>query len=145
MAKSTVKKTSPTDKKIAALNKRMKALENQSFAQKLLIDDLESKLEQADSAIKRLNEPIQHPFQWQTNIPSPQAHSCQGGYPDVFGSVTCMTCGKLLYTVTATVGTVTSTGRVSLPETMPLPLLPDEDIEILWTEPWTISDNKTKE
>jgi hypothetical protein len=133
MAKRPVKKISPTDKKIAALVKRMKALENQSFAQKLLIDDLGNKLEQAENTIKRLDNPYQIQVPYQTS--APQSHSCSGCGPDLFGCVTCVICGKLLYytitTTTSSDSTISVGTMVSASET--LPLLADSDIEIVWS------------
>ncbi len=112
MAKRLVKKTSLVAK-IAVLIERIEALENQGFAQKLMIDELENKLEKAEKSINDFHNI------WSPVTSSPYngmtygAHACQAGYPDMSGNATCIVCGKHVYTVTTTLGTSISTSTLS--------------------------------
>lgn len=116
-------KTTGIRKTIEFLVKKMEALEDQSFAQKLVIDELESKMQLAEAAVKQLQENpfgfpattpyVQTPYpytpapQVQT-LPAPYTytHSCTASAPDWAGSVYCTTCGTHMsgpsWTVTST-------------------------------------------
>lgn len=84
------------------LLKKVEALENQSFAQKLLIDELEGKLQQAEATIQRVKDnpfniptistpPVSVPY-----TPYVYGHICAAGMPDVTGSTHCVACGALM-------------------------------------------------
>lgn len=117
MAKNTgIRKT------IEILLKKVEALEDQSFAQKLLIDELENKLQRAEQTIKQVQE---NPF----NLPivttpfvqplpplitpalpqphyQPGNHGCIPGQPDWSGGTYCTICGAHIsgptWTITST-------------------------------------------
>lgn len=117
-------------KTIEVLLKKVETLENESFAQKLAIDELENKLQQAETLIKQVQENpfgiVNIPNIW-TNPPAPVAmppsqlqpntlappqqyphnvHTCVGGLPDWAGSIYCVSCGVHMsgasWTVTST-------------------------------------------
>ena len=133
MAKSPGRKSSQTSKKkLDALAKRVEALEDQSFAQRMLIDELEKQLEVAEKAIKDVKENSFN-FSWPPQQPYQQhAHACSPGPMDMFGNVTCSTCGSLMWTITTTCGSGTygdTSGTYSV-----------DDIDITWSD----SDELTK-
>jgi hypothetical protein len=96
------------------LIKKIEALENQSFAHKLLLDELEKKLQQAEETIQRLQD---DPFGINKYgaIPAPYTpkyspvvssnHHCTAGMPDANGLAVCTVCGSPVYTVTITSNT----------------------------------------
>ena len=100
------------------LLKKVEQLENEGFAQKLAIDELENKLQRAEETIKSIKD---NPFGFTstgytglpivTPIVLPQQlhnmHVCQAGYPDYLGNVYCSTCGSFMSGVTYTSGTYT--------------------------------------
>jgi len=100
------------------LLKKVEQLENEGFAQKLAIDELENKLQQAEETIKSIKD---NPFGFTstgytglpivTPIVTPQQlhnmHVCQQGYPDYLGNTFCVTCGSFMAGVTYTSGTYT--------------------------------------
>lgn len=125
------------------LLKKVEQLENQGFAQKLAIDELENKLQQAEDTIKIIKD---NPFGFTstsytglpivTPVVMPQqlhnVHVCQTGYPDYLGNTYCVTCGSYMSGVTYTSGTY-SMGSYTLP--IAQQLSPDvesisEDIDI---------------
>lgn len=105
------------------LLKKVEQLENQGFAQKLAIDELENKLQQAEETIKTIKD---NPFGFTstgytglpivTPIVMPQqlhnVHVCQAGYPDYLGNTYCVACGSYMSGVTYTSGTYTLTGTI---------------------------------
>lgn len=104
------------------LLKKVEQLENQGFAQKLAIDELENKLQQAEDTIKSIKD---NPFgitpgyaglPIMTPIVTPQqlhnVHVCQAGYPDYLGNTYCCTCGSFMSGVTYTSDTYTLTGTI---------------------------------
>lgn len=105
------------------LLKKVEQLENQGFAQKLAIDELENKLQQAEETIKTIKD---NPFGFTstgytglpivTPIATPQQlhtiHVCQAGYPDYLGNTYCVTCGSYMNGVTYTSDTYTLTGTI---------------------------------
>jgi hypothetical protein len=111
-------KTPGIRKTIDSLLKKVEALENQSFAQKLALDELENKLQTAEAHVKILQDnsfgyPVIVPSQWPATpppaptVPYPyQPHTCTAGLPDWAGSVYCTGCGSHMtgpsWTVTST-------------------------------------------
>lgn len=108
MAKSPIRKT------IEHLIKKVEELENQSFAQKLHIDELENKLARAEEAIKQVQD---NPFLAPVSVPSvwpatptlplpPNFHVCIAGPVDWTGASYCATCGAHMsgptWTITST-------------------------------------------
>jgi hypothetical protein len=99
----------PIRKTLESLVKKVEELENQSFAQKLHIDELESKLARTEETLKQVQE---NPFGVPTvTVPSvwpavPANHMCVQG--SGIASGTCMICGALLngngltWTITST-------------------------------------------
>lgn len=106
MAKSPIRKT------IELLLKKVEALENQSFSQKLIIDELENRLEQSEKALKEVkdnpfgNIPQFIPYNAPAPMPvlpppplqiqpfyTPNTHLCQAGPMDSAGNSHCVTCG----------------------------------------------------
>lgn len=108
-------KTSGIRKTIEILLKKVEALENQSFAQKLVIDELENKLQLAETLIKQVQEnpfgiPLSAPSLW-TSPPAPMplirsSHVCTVGTVDQTGAAYCTTCGAHMsgpsWTITST-------------------------------------------
>lgn len=118
MAKSPIRKT------IELLLKKIEALENQGFSQKLVIDELENRLEQAEQSLLQVKEnPFANIPQFiPYNAPAPmplmpllplqppyqplQLHICVGGPMDSAGNSWCVTCGNQMNSVwTITSGT----------------------------------------
>lgn len=127
MAKSPVRRSSTAaKKKIDSLTARIEALEDQSFAQRLLIDELESKIEQMEKTVKDVRE---NPFQmsWPTIPPQQQysgGHTCFPGHADMLGNTVCTICGALMSTGVTISNTVTygdTSGTYAA-----------DDIEIVW-------------
>jgi hypothetical protein len=137
MAKSPIRKT------LEHLIKKVEALEDQSFAQKLLIDDLENRLSRAEQTIKQVQEnPFGIPYQPYPYNPQPAPmplvspappqytyHHCVGGTPDVAGNSFCVQCGALMYGIS---WTVLSTPHVTSTSTDTEPVL---DLDISWVIP----------
>ncbi len=109
MAKSPIRKT------LEILLKKVEALENQSFAQKLLLDELENKLSAAEEIIKKMKEDplglgsVTVASQWPVSTPQPyypiKTHTCVP-VTDWTGTY-CAGCGTYMspgptYTVTST-------------------------------------------
>jgi hypothetical protein len=142
MAKSPIRKT------LEHLIKKIEALEDQSFAQKLLIDELENKLSRAEQTIKQVQEnPFGVPYQpypynpqpapaQSVPTPYPYYHNCVGGMPDSMGNTHCVQCGALLYGVS---WTISSTADIASASTDTEPVL---DLDISWVIP---DDPNTKE
>lgn len=94
------------------LLKKVEQLENQGFAQKLAIDELESKLQRAEDTIKSIRD---NPFGFTSGqyvgmpvtTPMPKPHVCQGSLPDYLGNTYCVICCSLMSGVTYTMGTYT--------------------------------------
>lgn len=121
------------------LLKKVEQLENQGFAQKLAIDELENKLQQAEETIKTIKD---NPFGFTsgtytggisigTTAPplQPAVHVCQSSYPDYLGNTYCVTCGSYMNGVTYTLtGTIKSFSDVeSISEDIDISsLLPDD-------------------
>lgn len=94
----------PIRKIVESLLKKIETLENQIFGQKLLIDELESKLQRTEESLKKIQEDpygawsipyIQPSSPIQT--PSPmQVHVCVPGSPDATGTPHCVYCGALV-------------------------------------------------
>ncbi len=111
MAKSRSKRITLKD-----LIKKIELLENQGFAQKLVIDELESKLQRAEDTIKSIKD---NPFGFTSGgyvgMPvttpvsplTPRVHVCQGSLPDYLGNTYCIICCGLMSSVTYTMGTYT--------------------------------------
>lgn len=92
-------------KTIELLLKKIEALENQSFSQKLVIDELEGRLQLAEETVRRIQEnpfaglptfqPLNIPV---VNPPLPppppfNLHVCTGGPVDSAGNSWCTICG----------------------------------------------------
>lgn len=97
------------------LLKKVEQLENQGFAQKLAIDELESKLQRAEDTIKSIKD---NPFGFTSGqyvgmpitapVKSlPATHVCTGSLPDYLGNTYCVVCGCFMSGVTYTMGTYT--------------------------------------
>lgn len=89
------------EKVLSELAKKVEALENQSFAQKLLIDELENKLSSAEEMIRKMQEdpfgigklttvPYSAPHSYKQN------HVCTPGQLDWTGGSHCTICGAYL-------------------------------------------------
>ena len=124
MAKTKPKtpKTIGIRKTIDLLVNKVEALENQSFIQKVAIDELENKLQQAEILIKQIQEDpfniqnapyVTTPFVQSAPPVAPlilpqitYTHVCVGGAPDWTGTVHCTSCGVHMsgpqWTVTST-------------------------------------------
>lgn len=108
-------------KDIEILLKKVEALENQSFAQKLAIDELENKLQLAEDQLKQLKQnpfglsvPFVQPTPYIPNkqltypyVPSNNPHVCTPGLPDYAGTTYCTTCGGLIISGPWTITTTT--------------------------------------
>lgn len=108
-------------KTLELLLKKVETLENQCFAQKLAIDELENKLNIAETHIKQVQE---NPFNFQSGAPAvsimtpvplcvpnylPASHICTGN-GNTTGSTFCTICGASIiksieWTLTATSNT----------------------------------------
>ena len=116
-------KTTPIRKTIEHLIKKVEALENQSFGQKLLIDELEAKLQRTEDKLKEVQEnPFNLPL---INVPFVQTppppqipqqqiipllqpypynfHTCTPGPTDWTGGASCVTCGAHMFGPTWTI------------------------------------------
>ena len=145
MAKSPVRKSPPAIKKtLDALAKRIKALEDQSFAQQLLIDDLESKLEQAEKSIKDVRDNPFHVPYTSTPVPTPAPlhpgyvthHTCVGGQSDFWtGAVHCTISGALMYSLSWTVTSTSDGTSLCLTDPAGADTEPVLDLDISWVIP----------
>ena len=96
-------------KTLELLLKKLETLENQSFAQKLAIDELENKLQRAETLIKQVRE---NPFGVVT-----YSHVCVAGAPDWTGASYCTICGAHMSGGVHGPMTVTNTGANVLTST----------------------------
>ena len=119
------------------LFKKLEALENQVFAQKLVIDELEGQVAQAKETIKKMEEDpfgfgklTVTPFVQPANpLPQPQYiphfHVCQPGLTDSAGNTNCTICGNPMnwpyyatntYTTCSSDPAIQSSSDVELPQ-----------------------------
>lgn len=124
---------SPIRKVVEKLIKKVEALEDQGFAQKLLIDELEGKLARQEEELKQIKENpfgvVSVPFV-QTPTIYPPPHTCTPGYADTTGGTNCTQCGKYMpnvyyappYTITCNSTADTTEGSIL-------------DIDITWVDP----------
>lgn len=95
-------KSKNTQTILKKLMKKVETLEDQGFAQKLLIDDLENKLLRAEEAIKNLKEnPFGITSTLRNNLPlyttaTSTYHTCIPSVSDYLGNTYCVTCGVLM-------------------------------------------------
>lgn len=130
MAKNTgIRKT------IEQLIKKVETLENQSFGQKLLIDELENKLLHAEETLKQVKEnsgfvPF-NPNYYQTG-----KHACVPMPPDQFGAINCAVCNAYLKSTTFTITTTnTSSSAAVLTDQSSTDVEPTLDLDISWIVP----------
>jgi hypothetical protein len=96
-------------KTIQILIEKVKTLENESFMQKLLIDELENKLQVCERTMDQLKA---DPFaNFPKVAPPPQlglpiSHTCIPGYLNVGGATYCKICGTSM--IIATIGSNTT-------------------------------------
>jgi hypothetical protein len=92
----------PIRKTLESLIKKVEELENQSFAQKLHIDELESKLARTEETLKYVQKnpfgipTVTVPSVWPATPQNPYAHVCVAGLPDWTGVAYCTTCGTYM-------------------------------------------------
>lgn len=137
---------SPIRKSLEHLIKKVEALENQSFAQQLHVDELENKLSKAEEVIRQMKEDpfgigklTTTPFV-QTVQPPPwnppvlhypiAYHICNPGPSDSTGLSHCTICGTTFSPVWTT--TCTSSGPASQSSSDVEPTL---DLDISWVIP----------
>ena len=142
MAKSPIRKT------LEHLIKKVEELENQSFAQKLHIDELENKLSRAEETLKQVQEnpfslsPINVPSVWPAaapTLPIPlNQHICIAGPVDWTGGSYCITCGAHMsgptWTITSTSDS-TSFGLADPSAQSSSDVEPVLDLDISWVVP----------
>ncbi len=129
-------------KTIEQLIKKVETLENQSFGQKLLIDELEGKLAKAQEEVEKLkNNPfaVNVPYVQTAPLVPPQQvyHVCQPGPTDWTGGSYCTICGAQLTGLTWTV-TSTADGTQILGDPMAnssTGVEPTLDLDISWALP----------
>lgn len=115
-------------KTLELLLKKVETLENQTFMQKIHIDELENKLTSAEETIKKMKEdpwglgpvtvpfvqPVAPPLTLPLPLPTapyqPTYHVCTMSQPDWAGSTYCTICGTHMTGPTWTVTTNTSGG-----------------------------------
>lgn len=155
----------PTRKTLELLIKKVQELENQLFAQRLHIDELEGKLQRAEETIQQVKEnpfgnvPIMQPYISPVPNPAPllpppvqqwnQNHFCSPGKMDSAGNSWCTTCGTQMTGITWTTGTGNITLCQADPQTQSI-TFPDGttqtsasgveeiDLDIIWDDNTTI-------
>lgn len=126
------------------LIKKVETLENQSFAQRLHIDELENKLSKAEEVVKQMKEDplgigklVSVPSVWPAT-PLIANHTCIPSSPDTAGSIHCAVCGAymtgLTWTVTSTAGN-TQLCLADPAEQSSSDVEPTLDLDISWVIP----------
>jgi hypothetical protein len=141
-------KTKPTGlrKSLEILIKRVEALENQCFGQKLLIDELDGKLQRAEEHINKLKEdpftiaswPLPPAAPYSSAPYSPPVHYCTPGTTDWTGSTYCSSCGAHMYGPSWTVTSTSDGTSLCLADPTvqsSADVEPMLDIDITWTLP----------
>jgi len=149
---------SPIRKSLEHLIKKVEALEDQSFAQKLLIDELENKLQQAEETLKQVKEnpfnipsinvpfvqipapiaPQVQPQPWTTTPYYPYGHICTPGPMDWTGGSHCTSCGAQLTGPTWTITSTSDSTELCLADPASQSssdVEPTLDLDIFWVIP----------
>lgn len=103
----------PLKKTVEVLLEKIEILENQSFTQKLIIDELESKLSALE---ERVSRSLEYTSPYPPLLPQLAPQPCQNHlwpqYPDSSGNSCCTACGKLLGTTRIITTTTISSGKI---------------------------------